>query len=505
MTATDTQVRISMRERKQGKSQEQAAAKANLRSRKTVARYEQLQKLPSQLKRRRRYRTRSDPFTEDWPQAEAMLVLAPELEAKTLFVWLCERSPGKYQAGQLRTFQRRVAAWRALHQAQVAVLEQVHRPGEVMQTDGVWLSALGVTIQGQPFAHLFIHLVLPYSNWEWGCLAQSESLAALGLGLQATLSQLGAVPQFHQTDNSSAATQRLTAAEGTGNKAPRGYTEGYLQLLAHYGLEPRLTHRQSPQENGDVESLHGGFKRALVQHLLLRGSRDFESLVSYTRFIEEVLTRRNLPRQTRLAEELAVMKPLAVAPLSAVRSYRVRVSRNSLIRIARNHYSVPTSLIGYLVNVHVHEWHLEVCYGQQVVITLPRLLGRGQQQVNYRHLVDSLLRKPGGFRGFRDYRYREALFPRLVFRRAWERLNTWLSPRRADLVYLQILRLAAQTLESEVAAALEQLLARPEAWDETDVEALLPRQAPPVPEIQRGEVSLDLYDQLLQEVHHVRN
>ena len=110
MTATDTQVRISMRERKQGKSQEQAAAKANLRSRKTVARYEQLQKLPSQLKRRRRYRTRSDPFTEDWPQAEAMLVLAPELEAKTLFVWLCERSPGKYQAGQLRTFQRRVAA-----------------------------------------------------------------------------------------------------------------------------------------------------------------------------------------------------------------------------------------------------------------------------------------------------------------------------------------------------------------------------------------------------------
>ncbi len=107
--------------------------------------------------------------------------------------------------------------------------------------------------------------------------------------------------------------------------------------------------------------------------------------------------------------------------------------------------------------------------------------------------------------GSRAYGCRGASFPRLVFRRVWERLNTWLSPRRADLVYLRILRLAAQTLESEVAAALEQLLARTEAWDETDVEALLPRQAPPVPEIQRGEVSLDLYDQLLQEVHHVRN
>ncbi|RIK37065.1 MAG: IS21 family transposase [Chloroflexi bacterium] len=502
MTATDTQVRISMRERLQGKSQEQAAAKANLRSRKTVAKYERLRQLPSQRKQRRSYRTRRDPFAADWPQAEALLAGAPELEAKTLFDWLCEQAPGKYQAGQLRTFQRRVATWRALHQAQVAVLEQVHRPGEVLQTDGVWLTELGVTIQGQPLAHLFIHSVLPYSNWEWGCLAQSESLAALQLGLQATLSRLAAVPRFHQTDNSSAATQNVSASDSTTPQAQRGYTEGYLHLLAHYGLEPRLTHRQAPQENGDVESLHGGFKQALTQHLLLRGRRDFDSLTAYSLFIEGVLTQRNAARQVRLAEELAVMKSLTVAPLAAVRSYRVRVSRNSLIRIERNHYSLPTSLIGCLVNVQVHEWHLDVGYGSQTVLTLPRLRGHGQQQINYRHLVDSLLRKPGGFR---DYRYREALFPRLVFRQAWERLNRWLSPRRADLAYLRILRLAAQTLESDVAAALAQLLPCAEPWDETAVEALLPRRVPPVPEVQRGVVSLAAYDQLLQEGPYVRH
>jgi len=56
-----------------------------------------------------------------------------------------------------------------------------------MQTDGVWLTELAVTIQGQPLAHLFIHCVLPYSNWEWGCLAQSESLMALRLALHTTL------------------------------------------------------------------------------------------------------------------------------------------------------------------------------------------------------------------------------------------------------------------------------------------------------------------------------
>jgi len=135
-----------------------------------------------------------------------MLLDAPQLEAKALFEWLCERRPGRYQTGQLRTFQRRVATWRALHQAQVAVLAQVHRPGEVMQTDGTWLKSLGVVIQGQPFRHLLMHSVLPHSNWEWGRLVQSESLAALRLGLQSTLLKLGYVPKYHQTDNSSAAT-----------------------------------------------------------------------------------------------------------------------------------------------------------------------------------------------------------------------------------------------------------------------------------------------------------
>jgi len=133
MTATDTQVRIIMRERQNGRTQEQPAASANIRSRKTVAKYERLGQLPSERETPRQYRTRTDPFAENWGPIETMLTAAPSLEVKSLFGWLCEQHPGKYQEGQLRTFQRRVAQWRALHQEQVAVLEQLHRPGEVMQ------------------------------------------------------------------------------------------------------------------------------------------------------------------------------------------------------------------------------------------------------------------------------------------------------------------------------------------------------------------------------------
>ena len=498
MTATDAQVRIIMREREKGRTQEQAAASANLRSRKTAAKYERVGQLPSALKRSRSYRTRADPFVEDWPVIEEMLVAAPELEAKTLFEWLCDQHPDRYQEGQLRTFQRRISRWRALHCDQVAILEQVHYPGQALQTDGVWLTDLGVTIQGEPFKHLLIHSVLPYSNWEWGRVAQSESLPALKLGVQSTLLKLGYVPVFHQTDNSSAATRVLKAEEQAETDARRGYTTGYLELLDHYGMKPSTTHLRSPHENGDVESGNGGIKRALKQHLLLRGSHNFDSVETYEDFLQRVMDKRNHGRQKRLAEEIVVMKPLPVASLALYREEKVVVSRGGLIRVLRNAYSVPTSLIGHQITVRVYEWYLEVYYAGELVETLPRLIGSRQHRVHYHHLIDTLLRKPGGFR---NYRYREDLFPSLVFRQAWERLDRWYTPRKADLTYLRILHLAAHTLESDVAAALELLLTTEDPWTEHDVEQLLELASPTVPEITRGEVALDIYDQLLQGVY----
>lgn len=459
MTATDSQVRSLMRERQKGRTQEQAAVRANLKSRQTVAKYEQSGQLPSEAATSRTYRTRSDPFAADWSQVEAKLRLALELEATALFEWLGEQQPGRYQDGQLRTFQRRVAAWRALHQPQVAVLAQTHRPGEVIQVDDTWLSELCVTLAGVPFPHLLMHYVLPYSNWEWGRVAQSESLGALRLGLQSTLFKLGYVPRFHQSDHSSAATFQVRddAPAGAADAvAGRAYTEGYPQLLAHFGLQARCTHVRAPDENGDVESAHRVLKQALDQHLLLRGSRDFADLAAYEAFLFSVMERRNQTRQLRLVEELSHMRALHAAPLPLWHKVRARVNRASLIRVQNNSYSVPTTLIGRQVVVRVHEWHLEVYYGTQLVEQLPRLVGRNQHRVNYRHVIDTLLRKPGGFR---DYRYRDDLFPSLLFRQAWEQLQQFYAPRKADLTYLRVLHLAARTLESEVACALELLLA----------------------------------------------
>ena len=84
--------------------------------------------------------------------------------------------------------------------------------------------------------------------------------------------------------------------------------------------------------------------------------------------------------------------------------------------------------------------HIEVWYAQQRVERLPRLRGRGKHRIDYRHIIDWLVRKPGAFA---DYCYRDDLFPSSRFRLVYDRLVEQ-QPERAAKEYLGILYLAAR-------------------------------------------------------------
>jgi len=234
---TDGEVRIMLRERAKGKTQEQAAARAGMSVR-TVRTYEHLGKLPSQLKQPRTYRTRPDPFADDWPWIEAELIRDPALQATTLFALACERRPGHYRPTQVRTLQRQIAAWRAQSGPDREVFfAQVHQPGIAAQSDFTHMADLGITLAGIPFAHLLFHLVLPYSNVEAVHIVLSESFEALAEGVEIALWQLGGVPARHRTDHLSAAMRPLDA-EGRRQATARGRPLGRTALMAHYGMEP---------------------------------------------------------------------------------------------------------------------------------------------------------------------------------------------------------------------------------------------------------------------------
>ena len=202
MRTTDRQVRTLMKEyRKHGKVG-RAALRAGM-DRKTASKYLSGGRLPSEQQRERTWRTRTDPFEEDWPAIRKLLDEAPELEARVVLEHLMEQHPGRYVEGQVRTLQRRFKRWRAMEGPPKRVFfPQVHRPGEAFQTDFTWGNELEVTIAGQGFPHLICHSVLPYSNWEWVSVCRSESLAALKRGVQEAVFELGHVAAYHQTDNS---------------------------------------------------------------------------------------------------------------------------------------------------------------------------------------------------------------------------------------------------------------------------------------------------------------
>jgi len=485
---TDGEVGIMVRERAKGKTQEQAAARAGMSVR-TVRRYEHRGKLPSQLKQPRRYRTRPNPFADDWPWVEEQLTRDPALQATTLFALLGERRPGHYQAAQLRTRQRQIAAWRAQHgPAQEVFFAQVHQPGIAAQSDFTHMGELGVTLAGVPFPHLLFHLVLDYSNVEAVHLVLSESFEALAEGIEVCLWQLGGVPRQHRTDHLSAAMRPL---DGAGRSQA---TARYAALMAHYGLAPTTNSLGAAHENGDVEQAHFRFKQAVDQALRVRGSRDFPDRPAYARFLQDLVRQRNLTRQARFAEERQALRPLPRAPLDLCREVRVRVSRGSTIQVLRNTYSVPSRLIGTTVTVRVRAETLELYQGTTHLLTMPRLLGERQHRIDYRHLSASLARKPGAFA---QYRYRDDLFPTLVFRRAYDALVQAV-PQRADRDYVRLLHLAAGTSEPAVEAVLTELLAQGHApvFDLVRDRLRVPTPTA-VPELTAAVLDFGVYDELL--------
>ncbi len=445
---TDAEVRRMIKERATGKTQEQVAARVGMSVR-TVRTYERAGKLPSQLKRPRTYQTRPNPFTDVWPWVVDQLARDPALQATTLFALLCGRHPGRYQAIQLRTLQRHIATWRAQHGPEREVFfPQVHQPGVVAQSDFTHMTDLGVTLGGLPFPHLLFHLVLTYSNVEAVHICPSESFEALAEGLETCLWQLGGVPRQHRTDHLSAAIRPLDA-DGRVQATAR-----YAALMAHYGMDPTTNTAGEAHENGDVEQAHYRFKLAVDQALRVRGSRDFPTRAAYAAFLQDLVRRRNLTRQARFADEQQALRPLPATPLAPCRELRVRVGRFSTIQVLRNTYSLPSRLIGTTVLVRVRAETLEVYRGTAHLHTLPRLPGQGQHRIDYRHVIWSLVRKPGAFA---QYRYRDDLFPTLSFRRAYDAL-AGAAPGRADREYVRLLHLAASRSEAEVEAALALLL-----------------------------------------------
>lgn len=499
MAVTKQQVRVYMSQRKQGRAQVAAAAKAGV-SERTARRIEQ--GAAGGASTERYWRTRADPFDAVWAEIAGQLKHDPCLQALTLLVSLQERYPGRYPDKLLRTLQRRVKAWRARYgPAKEVMFPQVHQPGLRGLSDFTTLKHAVVTIRGERLDHRLYHFRLAYSGWcHVRVVLGGESYPALAEGLTEALEHLGGVPTEHRTDSLSAAFKNLDRS------ARSDITRRYDALCAHYGMRASRNNPGRGHENGSVEAAHGHLKRRLRQRLSLRGSNDFDDLAAYRTFIDAVaasINRRNAPR---IAAERAALAPLPCQRGVDYTETIVRVTSSSTITLSHELYSVPARLIGERLRVHRYDDRLVLFHGGQELMRLPRAApgraGARRRCIDYRHVITWLARKPRALAGLA---FRDDLLPSPAWRTIYQRLDRQLT--RADCCKRVVGALAlaaerdcADTLGAYWLDALDRGQSPTLAELQTRFGAAT--RSRPVPAITAAQHSLADYNALLGEVCH---
>ena len=303
-----------------------AAARAGI-SERSARRIDDTNALPSQ-RAPRSSRTREDPLTEVW-DAEVIPLLRTDalLNAVTLLEELQRRHPGQYDTCVLRTLQRRMRQWRALHGAERDIyFAQEHPPGRLGLSDFTVCDELGVEIGGAAFPHRLYQFALAHSGWGHADVSVGgESFIALSAGLQAALWRLGGVPEEHRTDSLSAAFNNLAEQETL--------TRRYDDLCRHYGMRASRCNPGQSNENGSIESRHDSLKTALDQALRLRGSRAFDDRADYETFVDQIVQRFNVRATTRLAVERPMLKVLPTRRTAEYEELPARVSKYAIFTV----------------------------------------------------------------------------------------------------------------------------------------------------------------------------
>lgn len=450
---------------RQNNSIEVAAAKASI-SRATAYRIEHDPRLPSQ-KKQSRERRRPDPLEHIFDaEVVPLLKAAPGIRAVAIYQEMLRRHPDLHE-GVRRTLERRIRSWRAIHgQEQEVIFRQVHEPGRLGLSDFTDMGSLGITIAGQPLDHLLYHFRLAWSGFEHAhVILGGESFVALAEGLQNALWSLGGAPLYHRSDSLSAAFRNLSA------DAKEDLTHRYEELCAHYRMTPTRNNKGIAHENGSIESTHGHLKRAIHDALLMRGSWDFDDLDAYRGFVDEIVSRHNANHGKRIDAERPHLQELPDRRTTDFEEVVVTVSRTGGFTLRKVFYTVPSRLIGHRLRVRLFDDRLEVFVGGTHLMTLPRgrghADGRHDQVVNYRHVIHSLRKKP---MALLNLVYRDKLFPRQEYRRAFEVLLERLPDRQACKVMVELLALAHDRgCERELAEELAKTL---DAGDLPDLAAL---------------------------------
>lgn len=489
---TKNQIEIYVNYRKNGKTQDLAAAKAGV----SVRSGHNIEHNKHAPKKDRSWKTRKDPFESIWNTDVVPLLKEGIFEATYLLGELQIRYPGEFSDSTLRSLQRKIKRWRAIAGPEKEIMFlQIYEPGKLGVSDFTHPKDIKVTINGVLFEHIFYHFRMPYSGFNYMQVfaGSGESYEAFAQGLQEALHYLGSAPKGHRTDSLSASFKNLD------KNAQEDLTERYRAFIEHYGMQALRINPGEGHENGTVESSHNHIKNRIRQSLILRGNTDFVSLEAYREFIQRVTKAHNQRNVKNLDIERAALLPLPKTKAVDYTETVAVVSVSSVIDVRNATYSVPSRLIGERLLVRLYNERLEGYLGAAHVFSAKRIRvpSRGPRgcNINYRHIIGNLVRKPGAFRG---YRFRDALFPDDAYRKIWEHVNSTMNNKEACKFIVGILHIAAtQNCESELACIVVDLIEQERPLSLFDLQSKFTKYSSKIPIIKTAQHALAGYNSLI--------
>jgi len=273
-----------------------------------------------------------------------------------------------------------------------AYIKQVYLPGEECEFDWAEVKLYIAGILKRFYQAVFTSA---YSNYRYSHLYTRQDTLAFMESHNDFFGKIGGV--FHEMvyDN-----MRVAIAEfvGRNEKVP---TEALMNLSGWYQFRWRFCNVRRGNEKGHVER-----SVEYVRRKAFSEKDHFDTFEEAQKHLEQVCERLNGQTWVRtqksphelLTEEKAI---LWVNPgiMSCYITHPLKVDKYSTLCFGTNHYSVPDTYCGRMVDVKVYSNKLKMYYNNQPIGEHERSYEMYQWQIKLEHYLKTLRIKPGALHG----------------------------------------------------------------------------------------------------------
>lgn len=251
-------------------------------------------------------------------------------------------------------------------------------PGEQAQVDFAQFKTIFLDDPGRLRVVWLFSLVLGFSRYLFGQFVHGQSLAVVLRCHLRAFAELGGVPREILYD------RMKTAVLGEDDERNVIYHPKLIELAEHYGFRARACAAYRAKTKGKVERPF-----SYVREDFFLGS-EFQNLddlnAQFLRWRNEVANPRCHGTTRRIvveafAQEQSKLQRLPGVPFNAVLSLQRRVSRDGMVCVQGNAYSVPDTTTRRVVEVHTLADEIRIYDGDRLIAAHPVLEGRGQRLV----------------------------------------------------------------------------------------------------------------------------